>query len=191
MQHPGLHRAILALASLQFANLQNIPATTAARHYHHAIRRIARNIKMPSRRTTIATLAATLLLAYFEVWHSEHMKWCSHLLGARILFKEIDLRKHAKISLPAKQRREAEERLKAGKPASNEEGQLNYSLLQIITGYPVCADDYGLQIGQPQAHSHIPASDRDVKLFENYADLFWWYCKMDVYQSILGGTKLL
>lgn len=176
----------MAIASLQIAKLQGTPATAALKHYHWSIRRIAKNVKSPLRRTKISTLAATLLLAYFEVWQSDHTKWCSHLLGARLLLREIPLKAISRIHLPAKRMRWA-----ASGGSLGRECDLDYQLLTVITGTRVAAEDYGLQEGQPMDERCLLATDKDIEQFDILRDLFWWYTKMDVYQSILGGTRLL
>lgn len=186
LNHPGLLHAIMAIASLQIAKLQGTPATAALKHYHWSLRRIAKNVRTPLRRTKLSTLAATLLLAYFEVWSSDHTKWCSHLFGARLLFHEIALRDMSRVCLPAK-RMKWTSSSGSGKYPSD----VNYQLLSIITGTRVTAEDYGLQEGQPLDERCLYVTDRDIEQYDILRDLFWWYGKMDVYQSILGGTKLL
>ncbi|KAF7559655.1 hypothetical protein G7046_g4488 [Stylonectria norvegica] len=199
--HPGLLHAMLALASLQIAKLQKIPATAAMKHYHLAIRRIAKNVRAPLRRTQPPTLAATLLLAYFEVWSSDHSKWCNHLFGARILFREIPLLEMTRQCLPVKRykqrRKDAEEQdqLRSFFPGFNlnprsELSELNYHLLSIIAGQDVVPEQYGLAEDQSIDLTTNFTTDRDIEQFENLRDLYWWYCKMDVYQGILGGTRL-
>ena len=68
---------------------------------------------------------------------------------------------------------------------------LNYQLLSLMTGYSVSAADYGMTEDHILCSDHSATTERDVSNYENLRDLFWWYCKMDVYQSILGGTPLL
>ncbi len=176
----------MAIASLQIAKLQGTPATAALKHYHWSIRRIAKNVKSPLKRTKLSTLAATLLLAYFEVWSSDHSKWCSHLFGARLLFREIALRDMSRVCLPVK-------RMKAfaGAGLDKDVSDLDYDILSLITGTRLSAEDYGLQGGQLLDERCLYTTDRDVEQYDILRDLFWWYAKMDVYQSILGGTKLL
>ncbi|KAH7160818.1 hypothetical protein EDB81DRAFT_327611 [Dactylonectria macrodidyma] len=199
--HPALLHAILALASLQIAKLQKIPATAAMKHYHLAIRRIAKNVNKPLRRTQPPTLAATLLLAYFEVWSSDHTKWCNHLFGARILLREIPLKDMSRKCLPIKrltQRRkdnEDQKQINSFFPGYNATPQsklfdLDYELLQKLSGHQIAAEDYCLAEDQPLDPASHLVTDKDIEQYENLRDLFWWYCKMDVYQSMLGGTKL-
>lgn len=68
---------------------------------------------------------------------------------------------------------------------------LDYSLLSSITGHRVAAEDYGLQDGQLLDEECLWTTDKDIENYDILRDLFWWYAKMDVYQSMLGGTKLL
>jgi hypothetical protein len=188
---------MLASASLQVAKLQGAPATAAMRHYAYAIRHIATNVRTPSKRTHPATLAATLLLGYFEVWNGDHNTWCNHLYGARILFTEIPLRAMSRSCLPAKNLRERQMRMKKmGMPTleaqlPQDRDSLNYQLLSLMTGYEVTAADYGMTEDHILCSDHSATTERDIRNYENLRDLFWWYCKMDVYQSILGGTPLL
>ncbi|KAM6533718.1 hypothetical protein FALCPG4_006677 [Fusarium falciforme] len=201
LNHPALLHAMLALAALQIAKLQKIPATAAMKHYHLAIRRIARNVNTPLRRTQPATVAATLLLAYFEVWSSDHTKWCNHLFGARILFREIPLREMSRRYLPVKRLKQAERDARNQNQMDSffpgflvtpqsELNDLDYNLLHTLSGHGTTPDDYGLGKEQPADSPNITVTDRDIEQYENVRDLYWWYCKMDVYQSMLGGTKL-
>ncbi|PFH59579.1 hypothetical protein XA68_12123 [Ophiocordyceps unilateralis] len=185
LNHPGLLHAIMAIASLQIAKIQGTPATAALKHYHLSIRRIAKNVRSPLRRTKLSTLAATLLLAYFEVWSSDHTKWCSHLFGARLLFREIALRDMSRICLPAKRLRWS-----TGLGIGEASSDLDYQLLSVITGTRISAEDYGLGDGPPLDQRCLYLTDKDLEQYDILRDLFWWYGKMDVYQSILGGTKL-
>lgn len=190
--HPGLFHAIMAIASLQIATLQNTPATAALRHYHCSIRRNARNVSTPVRNTKLTTVATTLMLAYFEVWSSDHTKWCNHLLGGRLLFKQIPLRQMSRICLPVKRMRHFPSPLSAPMMIGpkRDPADLDYGLLSSITGNRVTAEDYGLQDGQLLDEECLWTTDKDIENYDILRDLFWWYAKMDVYQSILGGTKL-
>jgi hypothetical protein len=69
--------------------------------------------------------------------------------------------------------------------------ELDYDILQKISGQNTLPEDYCLGEGQPLDPEAAFITDRDIEQYENVRDLFWWYCKMDVYQSMLGGTKLL
>lgn len=202
--HPALLQAMLALASLQMANLQRIPPTAAMRHCHLAIRRIARCVRSPAKRAHPATLAATLLLGYFEVWSSDHTKWCRHLYGARILFQEVPFRHMTRTVLAIKRRRRErmeQERLEqAFNPlldyyesdvADPEFEDVDVAFLGLISGRPLDPEDYGMGTDLSRFPPSQLPTDRDIEHYEHLRDLFWWNCKMDVYQSILGATRLL
>jgi hypothetical protein len=194
---------MLALGSLQIANLQRVPATAAMKHYHLAIRRIAKNVKDEEKRKHPATLAATLLLSYFEVWSSDHSKWCKHLYGARILFREVDFQEKSRRCLPAKRaRRRNMVRMQGGlgaflPPYTNQPEattgddfeDIDVEILAHVTGQHLSPDNYGVGIEMDENDPNMP-TDRELELYEHQRDLFWWNCKMDVYQSILGGTRL-
>lgn len=165
---------MLALANVQVANLQDVYPTAAMKHYHLAIHRLGENIISPTKKTHIATLATALLLAYFEVWTSDHSKWCKHLLGARLILLDIPLRTMSQICWHSW----------SSKHLSTDE-TLDMNLLSKITGSSI---DY---VAGNANHAYGNPSNQDLRLYENYADLYWWYCKMDVYQSILSGRPLM
>jgi hypothetical protein len=204
--HPALLQAILALGSLQIAKLQKVPPTASLKHYHLALRRIAKNVTRPARRTQTANLAATLILAFYEVWNSDHDKWCRHLLGARWIIKEIPLSEMTRAIMAIKmQKRQAElERARFGThgehPSEEDPGflykdwdLLDVSLLSIIMGRNVSYDELGMLPEEMSSHPRPKYiyTNKDIERYEQLSDLFWWYCKMDVYQSILGGTRPL
>lgn len=187
---------MLALGALQIAKLQQIPPTAAMKHYHLAIRRIAKNLRSPKRRTSPATLAASLLLGYFEVWNSDHTKWCNHLFGSRLLIREIPFRQMTKNILPLKRVRRALFQESQNQPMdpfymghdnthmmSHDLDDLDLGFLSKLTNQHVSYED-----DEPSTHYY---TDRDIEHYEHLRDLYWWYCKMDVYQSMLGGGKPL
>ncbi|KAI1437187.1 hypothetical protein GGR50DRAFT_118455 [Xylaria sp. CBS 124048] len=202
--HPALLQAMLALGSLQIAKLQKVPPTASLKHYHLAIRRIAKNVSRPARRTQTANLAATLILAFYEVWNSDHDKWCRHLLGARWIIKEIPLSAMTRAIMGIKMQKRHEEVERSqfqtfGDYDSTEDSGFLYkdwdlmdvSLLSTIMGYEVSYDDLGMLPEHLSSHPRPKYiyTDKDIERYEQLSDLFWWYCKMDVYQSILGGTR--
>lgn len=64
---------------------------------------------------------------------------------------------------------------------------VDHMVLEQITGFKTTPETYGL--GLPLS---VPSgtSEKDIEDYETLRDLFWWYCKMDAYQSMLGGSKL-
>lgn len=230
MSHPALLQAILAIGSLQIARLEQVPPTASLKHYHLALRRIARNVGLPSKKTQPSNLAATLLLGYYEVWNSDHEKWCKHLLGARWIIRDIPFssmtrdmmaiklrlrRKKDQAALEQQQQQAAFQGLsydpfstfggyggldQQTDPLQGEQDFLHSDwdcidvpLLRTLTGKQITYDQFGLI---PEEMSAYPrprkdVSEKDKDTYEVLSDLYWWYCKMDVYQSVLGGTKLL
>lgn len=197
--HPALMQAMLALGSLQMAKLQGSPPTAAMKHYHLSLRRIAKNYQSPNRRTQPATLAATLLLGFYEVWNSDHDKWCKHMWGARAILREIPFNRLTRqvLALRRSQREQALRGHHCNDLCFATHGDLNLDagavdteLIYQFTGQRVNYDIYPGYVGDgPPRHSQ--PTERDVERFEQLRDLYWWYCKMDVYQSFLGGTRPL
>ncbi|CAJ2513783.1 Uu.00g019020.m01.CDS01 [Anthostomella pinea] len=202
--HPALLQAILALGSLQIAKLQRVPPTASLKHYHLALRRIAKNVSRPARRAQASNLAATLLLGFYEVWNSDHDKWSRHLLGARWIIKEIPYARMTRsmmaVKLQQRQREMAQAQmdgfgyfnpLEEPGPLHKDWDAIDVPLLCAITGRNISYDDYGMLPEDMSSHPRPKhaATHRDMERYEQLSDLFWWYCKMDVYQSILGGTR--
>lgn len=170
------------------------------KQYHLSIRRLAKNVSTPAARGRIATLAATLLLGYFEVYQSEHASWCNHLFGASILLGEMPIANMTRRCLAAKRLRETSQ-LQRGFNAesypfdhtSTEKSidDLDYDLLTVLSGTLVTPDQYGLRRDQPIDEAILATTDKEIESFETLRDLLWWYNKLDVYQSFLGGSKLL
>lgn len=202
----ALLHAMLALASLHIAKLQNSALTSSLRHYHFAIKRIAKAVALPTKRTGIATIAATLILSFYEAGTAEHSKWNSHLTGARQLLMEIDFKGMTKRIREEKKR--THHMYQDWQSQYNEHAQYynfldNQSLLKeedvderIISqlmGINIRYDQHGRVISedeQPESHRYR-VTPKEVETYRIYADLFWWYCKQDVYQSIVSGNRLL
>ncbi|KAK3905435.1 hypothetical protein C8A05DRAFT_12734 [Staphylotrichum tortipilum] len=194
--HPALMQAMLALGALQTAKLQNLAPTAAMKHYHLSLRRIAKNYQSAARRTQPATLAATLLLGFYEVWNSDHDKWCKHMWGARAVIRDIPFRRMTREVVGYKRRqREREVRERGGGfggdwgvggGAEEVDGELIYALSGQRVDY---GEGEGRVVGDGEGGSKT--TERDVETYEQLRDLYWWYCKMDVYQSFLGGTRPL
>lgn len=169
-------------------------------HYGLCIRKMGKNYRSVNKRAQPATLAATLLLAWFEVWTSNHDKWCTHLIGARTIIGETPLRAMSlKVWLVHRQRYQQWAEVQAQNPFSafmpqhghpnHELAEVDMDLLQNLTDQPV----YFLEDGDPSSwHSKVRnCTERDLENYEHLADLYWWFAKMDVYQAFLGGSSLL
>jgi len=195
---------MLALGSLQMAKLQEVPPTASMKHYHLSLRRLAKNYQSQSRRAQPATLAATLLLGFYEVWNSDHDLWCKHMWGARAILKEVRLAEMTRGILAVKRKRR--QRLQELRSQQSYNAfDANYTNADNDDDlHEVDADLLAKLSGQPVSYEELPPvpnasfwelpkryTERDVEEYELVRDLFWWYCKMDVYQSFLGATRLL
>ncbi|KAI9795122.1 MAG: hypothetical protein M1816_000144 [Peltula sp. TS41687] len=214
LSSPPLMHAILALASLHISKLQGGSAIPSLKHYHMALRRVAKCVGTPSKRGDVATLAATLLLGYWEVMAADSAKWNSHLLGARQLLVETDFSGMTKQIRAARAQKDAERRQglysgvddrpvifpsRALKLAQDTclgiEPDVDEGLVGLFMGRKLRYDEFG-RIVDDTKHSPIDSPTRelttkDVEEYEVRRDLFWWFSKQDSYQSCLSGNGLL
>ncbi|KAL8906694.1 MAG: hypothetical protein Q9207_001880 [Kuettlingeria erythrocarpa] len=208
LTNQGLLHAQLALASLHIAKLQQTSPTPSLKHYHYALRRVAKAVGHPTKRREIATLAATLLLGFFEVTTAEHNKWNSHLAGARELLLEIDfagMTKRIKAYKTEMNTTKKSSMYNYGHDAHYDsqrrmsfdilrtDNDLDEHLISVLMGYRTRYDEYGqvLDASEPPSNYHLPLAPKDVENFEIQCDLYWWYAKQDMYQSLISGNRLL
>lgn len=172
-------------------------------HYGLCTRRSSKNYRSAKRRAEPATLAATLLLGFYEVWSSNHEKWCTHLLGARQLIKETPFREMSRLMLGINQQRRqsfvanrahrAQNQYAAFLPhtstLNHEIADIDLGLVTRLSGKPVNFMGGSSESMADSKTRHC--TERDIESFEHMMDLYWWFCKMDVYQSTLGASKLL
>lgn len=206
LHNPALLHAILALGSLHIAKLQNGPSTAALKHYAISLRRIAKCLSSPSKRGQPATLAACMLLAIFECWSADHQKWTNHLLGAKQLVGEIDFAGMTRYMKSQKIQRRHEEQMRyyyaqqQGAGDNFHHDRLRYQayvddvdegLVGMLMGKRLRYDQFGQVIDDdfPDENERT-YSAKDLEIYETQRDLFWWYCKQDAYQGILGGGRL-
>jgi hypothetical protein len=64
-------------------------------------------------------------------------------------------------------------------------------LIAQLTGQGVDYGDPGYVVDGQARRPSQRYTERDIETYESLSDLYWWFCKMDVYQSILGGTRPL
>lgn len=207
LEHPALLQAILAVSSLHIAFLQGVSTTVSLKHYHYALKRIGRAVGLPLRRKQIGTLAATELLAYYEVISADHSKWNSHVAGAAQLIKEIDFAGITR-DLRAHRRRVSEQRQQMGwsnpiyypafgsdtaedDPFAEKEGSVDEALIGSLLGRMVNYDEFGLvdEGYTPSPRRHF--SRKDIETFRIQCDLYWWFAKQDLFHSLISGDKLL
>lgn len=206
LEHPALLQAILAVSSLHIASLQGVPSTVSLKHYHYALKQIGRAVSLPMRRKQIGTLAATQLLAYYEVISADHSKWNSHVAGAAQLIKEIDYAGTTR-DLRAYRRQIKEQRQQMqwsnpqmypfgfdnddeDDPFAEKETSIDEGLLSTILGRAINYDEFGsVEDGQPQSPKKF-FSRKDIENFRHQSDLHWWFNKQDVLHSMISGEKL-
>ncbi|KAJ5510069.1 hypothetical protein N7453_002172 [Penicillium expansum] len=196
LEHPALLQAILAISSLHIAYLQQVSTTVSLKHYHYALKRVGSAVGLPLRRKQVGTLAATLLLGYYEVISADHSKWNNHLGGSTHLIREIefakttrDLRAHRlrlvglMVGMP--------DDVSEDDPFSEKEDNVDENLIGAIMGQAVNYDDFGSinEGGTMPSKKHF--TRKDIEIFRIQCDLYWWYVKQDALQSLIGGNKLL
>ncbi|KAJ6172173.1 hypothetical protein N7470_001240 [Penicillium chermesinum] len=207
LEHPALLQAILAISSLHIAYLQNAPTTVSLKHYHFALKRIGRAVSLPTRRKQIGTLAATELLAYYEVISADHSKWNSHVAGAAHLIREVDFPGLTR-DLRAYRRRMHDYRRNMewaaasqyyypvgsggseDDPFADKEDSINQEFIGTLLGRRIDYDQFGHVEGY---HSQAPKkhfSRKDIENFRIQTDLYWWYIKQDTIHSLISGDAL-
>jgi Fungal specific transcription factor domain len=204
LSHPPLMHAVLALSSLHIAKLQQTSDAPSMKHFMYALRRVSKLIGLPKRRNEIPTLAATLLIGFYEILLADHSKWNIHLKGASILVMEIDFagmtRRLRRMRAEARERTAHTSAFSyedyvtiAGVPETllpDKDWEVDEGLIKQLTGLPVNYDNQW----QARTNMPVPTHDLSAKDIEDYkvkSDLFWWYCKQDVFQSMVSGNRLL
>jgi hypothetical protein len=215
LSSPALMHAMLALGALHISKLQGGTTTVSSlKHYHLALRRVARQVSLPAKRGEVATLAATLLLGLWEVMATEHSKWNSHLLGARQLLDEYDFAgmtkriKQLRIYKDTQRRQwhrpesdasvapmQSDSVRKVAEEASFASIQdIDEDLVGIFMGQAIRYDGLGvvkIETDDPAGGVEPELTRHDVEDYEVRRDLFWWFAKQDMYQSLLSGNRLL
>lgn len=203
----GLLHAMLALASLQIARLQGASVTPSYKHYAYSLKRLGRSLGNPKKRLSTTTLATSLLLAYYEVWTAEHVKWSTHLVGAAQLIKELDFRSLTREARRLKAAHTAEEKQfphqnpemiidqKLFNKRLEERAMLpDENIVSTIIGQKVNYDDFGMIVEENGARyekkTNLPEKP-DLQGFETLQDLYWWYARHDAFQSIISGNPLM
>jgi hypothetical protein len=187
LNHHGLLHAMLALSSLHIGTLQDKNITPSYKHYAYSIKLMRRCLVDRKQRHLPSTLAATLLLAFYEVMTADHTKWTSHLKGASQLLREINFRWHVhQFNNPAHKWSTEDDYSQYGDALESRQQapnrvDLDHDLISRLSGR-VKKDNQQIQ------SEDYPF---DPQRYLVYQDLFWWYAKQDVYQSIISGNRLL
>lgn len=199
LRNQGLLHAMLAMASLHIARLQGASVTPSMQHYAWSLKRIHKAVGNPNSRLKLTTMAASMLLGFYEVMTADHMKWNLHLAGSKQLFVETDfagmtrevrrmkLEKAARLFHHGEQHRHSPEEPFSRDDLLDQIPDIDERIVSQFLGREVRYDDYGRIESQ---YPGIPSSV-DLNKFEILKDLYWWYCKQDVYQSVVSGNNLL
>ncbi|KAL4870037.1 hypothetical protein BDV12DRAFT_69133 [Aspergillus spectabilis] len=204
-QNQALQQAILALSSLHIAYLQDVSSTVSLKHYQYALRRLGKAVGLPTRRKQLGTLAATLVLAFYEVMTADHVKWNDHLAGSAQLVREIDFASITRDLRAQRRNRWLEwsntqsffqdmymlnNSAFSDDPFAEIEGTIDENIIGCILGRAVNYDQFGqVEEGQTQPQKrHL--TRKDIENFRIQCDLYWWLCKQDWIQSIISGNAL-
>lgn len=202
LHHQGLLQAILAISSLHIAKLQHVSETPSWKHYGYALKWIHRAVRNPRKRQSTAILAATLLLGYYEILAANHTNWNTHLAGAKQLVVETDFVSATTEFRRMKAEKAARDRQNSyyadmpplvynSHPQDNLLDQvpdIDGTVVGIFAGRSLNYDEHGQVLNRQSRGSSFQL---DIVDYETLKDLFWWYCKQDVYQSIISGNALL
>ena len=206
LEHQALLHAMLAMSSLHISFLQQAPRTVSLKHYHYALKRVGGAVGLPTRRQQYGTLAATLLLGYYEVVAADHSKWNSHVAGSGQLVREIDYARLTRDLRAHRRRVRAQREQMTGSslwfannfgddteddPFTEKEGAIDQNLVGFIIGRAVNYDKFGHVEEGPSRPYQKHFTRKDIENFRIQCDLYWWYAKQDVLQSIISGNKLL
>ncbi|KAM0712054.1 hypothetical protein Q7P37_011148 [Cladosporium fusiforme] len=200
LHHQGLLHAMLALSSLHIARLQGASLTPSMQHYAWALKRIHSCVasQNPKKRLQVTTIAASMLLGFYEIMTADHMKWNAHLAGAKQLFVETDFAGMTKQYRQLKREKMARDQMPGRRNSIsayfNREEELvdqfydvDEVMISNLVGHEVRYEDHGYI---ETAQTSIPPP-LDLSNFAILKDLFWWYCKQDAYQSVVSGNPLL
>lgn len=187
----ALLHSVLSLSSLQIASFQGESSMASLKHYHIAIRRVGKSVSLPTRRRKPETLAAVLLLGWYEAMSANYEKWNHHLKGASNLLKEIDFAIMARYSSTMVAQQVSDESIISRTELGFLDG-IDDKILRILDGNNLRYDDSDKFWKEPAAAIPLPQryTQRDLDTYESQRDLFWWFCKQDVMQSILSGNDL-
>lgn len=212
IQDQGLLQAMLALSSLHIAKLTGASTTPSFKHYAYALKRVHHSVGRSARRNSVPVVGASLLLALYELWCAEHVKWSSHLAGAGQLLVETDFvhmqKQTRKLRLErATERRQNYPTFRRARMAQRElppnlktkirqfrdldqVPDVDAQIVSIMAGKIVNYDDYGHILNDHDTATGDHA-DVDIPAFEARKDLFWAFAKQDMIGSVVSGNPLL
>ncbi|KAF3924708.1 hypothetical protein AA313_de0207543 [Arthrobotrys entomopaga] len=210
LSSPLLLHALLAVASLHIAKLSDEPITSSYVHYHFSLRRLRKAISDDKERASVATLAGTLLLGYYETMAADVRKWSSHLQGAKNLLKEIDfdnLNRRMEVlddEEIMQQQQQPQQTAAFEGMTSIRNRKLHQKGSKVGPERTSPTDDpirrYILgsrerrkisQAERARANNAKASTARDQDIIIMQSDLFWFFAKQDAYQSLLSGEGLV
>jgi hypothetical protein len=189
---------MLALASLHIARLQGASVTPSVQHYAWSVKRIHDCVRSAKKRYKLTTIAATMLLGFYEIMTADHLKWNTHLAGSKQLFLDTDFvtmsRQFKRLKAErhsrrqgAKRKNSVQQQMKPQDEILDQIHDVDERIISEFAGKEVRYDDHGQILTQK---SKLPP-ELDLNRFEILRDLYWWYLKQDAYQSIISGNPLL
>ncbi|KAF2091582.1 hypothetical protein K490DRAFT_32436 [Saccharata proteae CBS 121410] len=203
LNNQGLLHAMLAIASLHIAKLQSASQTPSLKHYAYALKKVRAAVDHSRRRHHPTTVAATLLLGFYEIMTADHVKWSSHLLGAKELFSELNFKEMTMAWRRQKTGEESAQRNFAFEhPAATINQRLfgkpycplpNEHTVGRLMGHVVRYDEFGkVEDGRSSGNQNKKSAGAvDIEHYEIYQDLWWWYSRHDAFQSVISGNRLL
>lgn len=197
LSNQGLLQAMLAISSLHIAQMHGKSPTPSLKHYAYALKKI--HIAVASRskeRLALPVIAASLLLGFYEIWTADHAKWSSHLKGAGQLLTECGIR-GIYNRLRADNLSGRIDLSNLGGPSVDTDRKLDQmfnidtELLHALTGLTV---DFTVVKSEDGGESHPISMDHsgiDLSSFDTLRNLYWWYKKQDIIQSIVSGNDIM
>ncbi|ETN46750.1 uncharacterized protein HMPREF1541_00939 [Cyphellophora europaea CBS 101466] len=204
MSNTALAHAILAISGLHIAKLQQSSESPSLKHFTYAARRVGRQLSLPERRHEITTLATVLLLGFYEVLGADHSRWNLHLVGATKLVTEHDLsgltctmrraraqaRQMAAYANSALTEADLEQAGIAPSLLNDVDWDVDEKLVSALTGLGINYDTPARGVAY-EARAPQPVTERELAKYKTKLDLWWWFCKQDMFQSLVSGERLL
>ena len=196
LHNQALLHSMLALSSLHISRVQGASPTPSLKHYAYSLKKVRLAMARPGKRGEITTLAATLILGFYEMLTASHQNWTTLLKSAFQLVKEVDLSgmvKSASALCDELQRGDMSSAfLHEQRPdllACTRSFLANFqsvdeTLLSTIAGRDVQYERAD-RVDEPAQHTIA-----ELARFEILQDLYWWYFKQDVIYGIMGHTHL-
>lgn len=188
----ALLHAMLALSSLHIARLQGASATPSLKHYAYSLKKVRAAMGDNTKKRAITTLAATLILGFYEMMTGAHKSWVTLMKGACQLINAIDFAgitqqvfgfaKQLRSGHLANQHVGSMEEVKA---FLNDFQSADETLLSVLVGQTVRYD----KTTSTQMHSIV--SMTELGRYEILQDMYWWFFKQDVIHGIMAGEHIM